>query len=124
DAKAAARIALLDPQLTVTQPRRVAACTGIDALAHAIESAVSKRHSHFSLMYSREAFNLIAKRFARVLQDGDDLDARGAMLLGAAFGGTAIENSMLGAAHSAANPLTAHFDVVHGWAVGIMLPHV
>jgi alcohol dehydrogenase len=46
------------------------------------------------------------------------------MLLGAAFAGTAIENSMLGAAHAAANPLTAHFGVVHGAAVGILLPHV
>ena len=46
------------------------------------------------------------------------------MLLGAAYAGLAIENSMLGAAHSAANPLTAHFGVVHGQAVGRMLPHV
>ncbi len=46
------------------------------------------------------------------------------MLLGAAWAGTAIENSMLGAAHAAANPLTAHFGVVHGHAVGMMLPHV
>ena len=46
------------------------------------------------------------------------------MLLGAAWAGTAIENSMLGAAHSAANPLTAHFGIVHGQAVGMMLPHV
>jgi alcohol dehydrogenase len=45
-------------------------------------------------------------------------------LLGAAFAGTAIENSMVGAAHSAANPLTAHFGIVHGHAVGLMLPHV
>ena len=46
------------------------------------------------------------------------------MLLGAAYAGTAIEHSMLGAAHSAANPLTAHYNVVHGQAVGMMLPHV
>jgi alcohol dehydrogenase len=46
------------------------------------------------------------------------------MLLGAAWAGTAIENSMLGAAHAAANPLTAHFGVAHGQAVGMMLPHV
>lgn len=46
------------------------------------------------------------------------------MQLGAAFAGTAIENSMLGAAHSAANPLTAHYGIVHGQAVGMMLPHV
>jgi len=59
-----------------------------------------------------------------VLSHPHDLEARGRMLLGAAFAGTAIENSMLGAAHSAANPLTAHFDVVHGQAVGMMLPWV
>jgi alcohol dehydrogenase len=46
------------------------------------------------------------------------------MQLGAAYAGLAIENSMLGAAHSAANPLTAHFDLVHGLAVGVMLPHI
>jgi alcohol dehydrogenase len=46
------------------------------------------------------------------------------MLLGAALAGTAIENSMLGAAHSAANPLTAHFGTAHGRAVGLMLPHI
>jgi len=124
DPKAAARIALLDPQLTLTQPRHVTAATGIDALAHAIESAVCKRASTLSRMYSRQALALIAPHLSRVLQHEDDLEARGAMLLGAALAGTAIENSMLGAAHSAANPLTAHFDVTHGWAVGIMLPHV
>lgn len=124
DPKAAAKVAILDPQLTVTQPRHVAACTGVDALSHAIESAVCRKQTVLSRMYAREAFRLIAGAFIRVLDRGDDLDARGAMLLGAAFAGTAIENSMLGAAHSAANPLTARFNVVHGQAVGVMLPHV
>jgi len=53
-----------------------------------------------------------------------DIEARGQMQLGAAFSGSAIENSMLGAAHAAANPLTARFGTVHGEAVGVMLPHV
>src|SRR5205823_6096323 len=53
-----------------------------------------------------------------------NLEARGRMLLGAAMACLAIENSMLGAAHAAANPLTAHFGVVHGQAVGVMLPAV
>jgi alcohol dehydrogenase len=60
----------------------------------------------------------------RVLASPDDLEARGWMLLGAAWAGTAIENSMLGAAHASANPLTAYFGVTHGHAVGMMLPHV
>lgn len=124
DPKVAARIAILDPALTISQPARVTACTGIDAIAHAVETAVTKKRSPFSLMYSHEAFKLTATSFERVMTHPLDLEARGQMLLGAAFAGTAIENSMLGAAHSAANPLTARFGVVHGQAVGLMLPHV
>ena len=124
DPKAAARVAILDPLLTVSQPVRVSACTGIDALAHALETAVSKRRSVHSAIYSREAFRLCHGGLERVLNNPHDLEARGMMQLGAAFAGTAIENSMLGAAHAAANPLTAHFGVPHGQAVGLMLPVV
>ena len=100
------------------------ACTGIDAIAHAVETAVTKKRNPLSLMYSHEAFKLAVTSFERVLSHPLDLEARGRMLLGAALAGTAIENSMLGAAHSAANPLTAHFNIIHGQAVGMMLPHV
>jgi alcohol dehydrogenase len=124
DPKAAARVAILDPALTVSQPPRVTACTGIDAIAHAVETAVTKKRSPLSVMYSHEAFKLCVTGFAQVLKDPLNLEARGAMLLGAAFAGTAIENSMLGAAHAAANPLTAHYGIVHGQAVGLMLPHM
>jgi alcohol dehydrogenase len=124
DTKAAAKIAILDPLLTVSQPARVTACTGIDALAHAVETAVTKKRNPLSAMYSREAFRLCFGAIERVLDDPRDLEARSRMQLGAAFAGTAIENSMLGAAHSAANPLTAHYGIVHGQAVGLMLPAV
>jgi alcohol dehydrogenase len=124
DPKAAARVAILDPELTVSQPPRVTACTGIDAIAHAVETAVTRKRNALSVMYSHEAFKLLIPGLPRVLANPADLDARGRMQLGAALAGTAIENSMLGAAHSAANPLTAHFNVVHGVAVGVMLPHV
>ena len=124
DPKAAPRMAILDPVLTVTQPRQVAACTGIDAVAHAVETAVTKKRNALSWLYSREAFRLTAANLDQVFQRPDNLEARAAMQLGAAYAGTAIENSMLGAAHSAANPLTARFGVIHGQAVGIVLPHV
>jgi alcohol dehydrogenase len=124
DSKAAARIAILDPALTLSQPRRVTACTGIDAIAHVVETAVTKKRNAFSLMCAHEGFKLTVPSFHRVFEAPDDIEARGRMLLGAAFAGMAIENSMLGAAHSAANPLTAHFGIVHGQAVGLMLPHV
>jgi alcohol dehydrogenase len=124
DAKAAARIAVLDPKLTLSQPRRVTACTGIDAIAHVVETAVTKKRNAFSLMCAHEGFKLAVPNLPRIFADPNDLEARGRMQLGAAFAGMAIENSMLGAAHAAANPLTAHFGVVHGQAVGMMLPHV
>lgn len=124
DPKAAARVALLDPGLTLSQPRGVTACTGIDAIAHAVETAVTRRRNEFSLLYSREAFRLTSGSFTHVLGEPSHLEARAAMHLGASFAGIAIEQSMLGAAHSAANPLTARFNIVHGQAVGMMLPHV
>ncbi|MBG90034.1 MAG: alcohol dehydrogenase [Verrucomicrobiales bacterium] len=124
DPKAAAKVAILDPLLTISQPTAVTANTGIDAIAHAVETAVTRKRNPLSIMYSHEAFKLCATSLPVVLQNPDDVEARGRMLLGAAFAGTAIENSMLGAAHSAANPLTAHFNTIHGTAVGMMLPLV
>jgi alcohol dehydrogenase len=59
-----------------------------------------------------------------VLDAPADLQARGAMLLGAHYAGIAIEASMLGATHACANPLTARYGTLHGIAVGLMLPHV
>jgi alcohol dehydrogenase len=124
DPKAAARVAVLDPQLTVTQPDLVSACTGIDAVSHAVETAVTVKRNELSSMLSREAFRLTVHSFERALENPRNLAARGGMLLGAAYAGLAIENSMLGAAHAAANPLTARLGTIHGAAVGIMLPAV
>src|SRR6266498_986431 len=124
DPKCSARIAILDPTLTLSQLLRVTAGTGIDAIAHAVETAVTTKRTPLSLMYSREAFKLCVRAFPEVLLNPNDLEARGRMLLGASFAGMAIENSMLGAAHAAANPLTAHYGIVHGEAVGLMLPSV
>ena len=124
DVKAACRIAILDPELTTTMPRSVAAATGIDAMTHAIESYVTLRRTPVSRMLSREAWALLSKSFETSLSNAQDLTARGNMQWGSHLAGAAIENSMLGAAHAAANPITAHFDVTHGIAVGLLMPHV
>ncbi|MEI6343562.1 MAG: iron-containing alcohol dehydrogenase [Verrucomicrobiota bacterium] len=124
DPKAAARVALLDPELTLSQPRRVTALTGVDAITHAVEAAVTRRRHPLSSMHAREAFVLLSRHLPTVLHEPGNLPARAAMQLGAAHAGIAIELSMLGAAHAAANPLTARFHVVHGAAVGLMLPAV
>ena len=124
DPRAAFRIAILDVHLTLTQPTRVAALTGIDAVSHAVESHVSRAATPASRIFSREAWRLLANNLPRVLADGGDVAAREAVQLGAAWAGLAIENAMLGAAHALANPLTAAHHIVHGQAVGVMLPHV
>jgi alcohol dehydrogenase len=124
DRKAAFRVSILDPEVTVSQPAKVTAITGIDALAHAVESYVTKSRNMLSQTYAREAWRLLEPNLERVLNRSDDLDARGAMQLGAHFAGMAIETSMLGACHACANPLTAHYGVTHGVAIGILLPHV
>jgi alcohol dehydrogenase len=124
DKKAAFRIAVLDPEVTLTQPKTVTAVTGIDSVAHAVESYVCTRRNVLSQTFARQAWNLLNANFERVLRDPEGLAARADMQLGAHLAGMAIEASMLGCAHACANPLTAHYGVTHGIAVGVMLPHV
>lgn len=118
------RAAILDPHLLVTQPPAVAAHAGIDALAHAVETAASKRRSERSRELSRAAWRALSEALPRVMADARDRQSWGDMLAGAHIAGAAIELSMLGAAHACANPLTQRFGVVHGVAVGLLLPHV
>ncbi|MEK6249845.1 MAG: iron-containing alcohol dehydrogenase, partial [Planctomycetales bacterium] len=92
DLRAAFRIAVLDPKLTQTQPAMVTAVTGIDAIAHALETYVTTRRNPISLASSREAWQLLCKNYSRVLNKPDDLNARSGMQLGACFAGVAIEN--------------------------------
>ena len=124
DKKSAFRVSILDPELTVTQPRAVTAATGIDALAHAIESYVCTKANPYSRMASLAAFRHLEGNFEHVLTNANDINARAAMQIGSHLAGMAIENAMLGVCHSCANPLTATFGTVHGVAIGIMLPHV
>jgi alcohol dehydrogenase len=124
DTSAAFRVALLDPALTVSQPREVTANAGFDALAHAVETFVTTRRTPVSDMLAREAWRLLEANYERVLAAPTDTEARAAMLLGAHFAGAAIENSMLGATHACANPLTQRYGTAHGAAIATLLPHV
>ncbi len=124
DKKAMFRRVILDPALVSSVPRSVAGVAGIDAVSHAVESYVTKRRNPVSQMLAREAWGLLEAGLPVVLNDPEDLGAWGNMLLGAHLAGAAIEQSMLGAAHACANPLTMRFAIPHGSAVGLMLPHV
>lgn len=124
DPKAAFRVALLDPALTISQPRSVTATSGYDAIAHAVETYVTLKRNPLSELFSREAWRLLEPNYERVLSEPENLSARGAMQLGAFYAGLAIENSMLGATHACANPLTARYGTEHGAAIAMLLPTV
>jgi alcohol dehydrogenase len=124
DPKAAFRVAVLDPALTISQPRSITATSGFDAIAHAVETYVTTRRNPLSELFSREAWALLEPNYERVLSEPDNLSARGAMQLGAFYAGVAIENSMLGATHACANPLTARYGTAHGAAIAMLLPTV
>jgi alcohol dehydrogenase len=85
---------------------------------------VTTKRNPLAQMFAREAWKMLEENFERVLHTPADVDARGNMQVGAFLAGTAIENSMLGACHACANPLTAHYGLTHGIAIAILLPHV
>jgi len=124
DPQAAFQVALLDPALTVSQPRSITATSGFDAIAHSVETYVATQRNALSEAFSREAWKLLEGNYERVLAKPGDLEARGAMQLGAYYAGAAIENSMLGATHACANPLTARYGTAHGAAIAMLLPSV
>lgn len=120
-----ADIAILDAELTLTMPRGVTAATGIDAMVHAIEAYTSARLKNpMSDLLAREALTLLAGNLLRAIERPDDLDARGAMLLGAHLAGVAFANAPVAGVHALAYPLGGHFHVPHGAANALMLTHV
>jgi len=124
DPGAAFKIAILDPSLSVSQPAKVTAAAGFDAISHAVETYVTTKRNPASEILSLEAWRLLEGNYEHVINDPQNVESRGAMLLGAYWAGMAIENSMLGAAHACANPLTSNYATEHGIAIGLMLPHV
>jgi alcohol dehydrogenase len=123
DPTAAVRIAILDPELLASAPRHVAAMAGFDAIAHAVETAVTTRRTPMSDLFSHQAWQLLNRAYESVLLH-PDTDSRATMQLGAHFAGMAIEQSMLGAAHACSNPLTAKYGIPHGLALAMLLPTV
>ena len=123
DRSARFRVALLDPELAVTAPREVVASAGFDAVSHAVEAFVTRGRTPISSMLAAEAWRLLDAHLPRALA-GAGVDAHGPLQVAAHLAGAAIEASMLGGAHAAANPLTAHHRIPHGEAVAVMLPWV
>ena len=116
-------LAILDPLMTKSLPPLMTAATGMDALTHAVESYVGIDTSPHSEAFAVAAIELIFKNLAKSVKNGDDLEARGAMLIASNLAGTSFSHSMVGIVHGMAHPTGAFFRVPHGVANTIFLPH-
>jgi alcohol dehydrogenase class IV len=119
-----ASVALVDPELTVGLPPHVTAFTGMDALAHVMEAYTNKFAQPFVDTFALEGIRLIGTHIRRAVAVGDDLQARYAMSLGSLYGGMCLGSVNTAAAHALAYPLGGTFDVPHGVATSLLLPHV
>lgn len=117
------RVAVLDPQMTVTLPPHITAATGMDALTHAIEAVHSIWHQPITDGLALSAVELVSSYLEKVFEDGSDAFARMNMLLAANMGGTAAANGFICIVHATAHPIGAMYHVPHGVAVAVMLPY-
>jgi alcohol dehydrogenase class IV len=115
---------ILDPLMTLNLPPAVTAATGMDALAHAIECYTSKKANPFSDTFALKAVGLISNSLRRAYREGQNIDARHDMLLGALFGGMCISTSGTTAVHALAYPLGGKYRMPHGLSNAVLLPHI
>jgi len=117
-------IAMLDPELTTKLPPRITAFTGMDALTHAIEGMTSTAAEPIGDALCLHAIRLIFTYLPVAVNEPEDIDARGHMLLASTMAGMGFSNTMTGAVHALAHALGGHYGIPHGLANGMMLPHV
>ncbi len=118
------KLVLIDPVLTISLPKSITAATGMDAFTHALESYISNKANPISDMFALESIRLIAESLVLAYHNGSDLEARGKMLLGSMYGGMALSAAGTAAVHALAYPLGGKFNISHGVANSMLLPHV
>jgi alcohol dehydrogenase class IV len=115
-------VALLDPELTTGAPRHVTAAPALDAMVHAVEAYTSRtRKNPISDALATKALAMLAGNFMTVLDDGRNVEARGAMLLGATLAGMAFVNASVAAVHALSYPLGARFHIPHGHSNALVM---
>jgi alcohol dehydrogenase class IV len=117
-------VALIDPVTTLTMPQELTACTGMDALTHAIEAFVSNAHSPYTDLSAFEAIRMISSSLTAAMECPGDLELRGRMMLGSLEAGLAFSNASLGAVHAMAHSLGGLLDLPHGQCNASLLPFV
>ncbi|MGG3471388.1 iron-containing alcohol dehydrogenase [Neobacillus pocheonensis] len=117
-------VAIVDRILTVPSPKHVTAATGVDALSHAIEAYISRKSHHMTDQLALSAMKLIVNNLVSAYQDGENMDAREAMSLGALQAGMAFSNASVCLVHGMSRPIGALFHVPHGYSNAMLLPAV
>lgn len=117
-------VSLIDPVTLTTMDSYLTACTGLDALTHAIEAFVSNAHSPVTDMNALEAIRLISSNLLRAIVEPDNIKVRANMMLGSLEAGLAFSNAILGAVHAMAHSLGGFLDLAHGECNAILLEHV
>jgi len=118
------QLVILDATLTIGLPKPITAATGMDAFIHALESYISTKANPVSDMFAMESMRLIGANLVEAYQNGDSLSARQAMLMGSMYGGLALTAAGTAAVHALAYPLGGMFNITHGVANSMLLPHV
>lgn len=119
-----AKVALVDPELTLSIPPRITAYTGMDAFVQALESYVTKTSNPITDTLALQAIEVIFHNLPKAVQEGGNIEVREKMALGSLLSAMAFSNSGLGAIHGLAHPIGAYFGVPHGLACAVLLPHV
>ncbi|HUQ35468.1 MAG TPA: iron-containing alcohol dehydrogenase [Aestuariivirga sp.] len=114
-------VAILDPELTVGVPAHITAATGLDALVHAIEAATNRNRTDGNDLYALKAISLISENLERAVKNPDDIEARGALLLGSCYGGIAIDNCGTALAHNISHAMADLAPIPHGRATGLAM---
>ncbi len=120
----AAKVAICDPELTLSVPAHITAATGMDALTHAIEAYTATCAEPISDALALYAIELIYPHLTTAVHDGSDLEARSAMLLGSMLAGIAFSHSDVASVHCIAESLGGLYDLPHGVCNAIFLPYV
>ncbi len=119
-----AKVALIDPELTIFCPPSLTAHAGMDALTQAIESFITKNPNPVSDTLALRAIEILFFNLPLAVKNGQDIEVREKVALGSLLSAMAFSNSGLGAVHGLAHPLGAHYDIPHGLACAVLLPWV
>lgn len=124
DPKLLPRVAVLDPELTLSLPPHVTAMTGMDALTHAVEAYTNRYGSRMAYRYARKAVKLIFENILTAYRDGSDMEARENMLMASFYAGIAVTRNCVGYVHAAGHPLGGAYNLPHGQLMATILPMV